>query len=73
MDAVKKEVAIREALRIFPNVSPVMAGWVYDYVESIGEAEMERRIESKYYEQPEEKCEQKSIEWVVLMGLWLTV
>ena len=62
MEAVKKEVAIREALRLFPNVSPVMAGWVYDYVESIGEAEMERRIESKYYEQPEEKCEPKSIE-----------
>ena len=61
MEAVKREVAIREALRIFPNVSPVMAGWVWDYVQSIGEEEMERRIESKYYEQ-EEKCEAKSIE-----------
>ena len=51
----KREVAIREANRLYPEVNPVLAGWVFDYIESIGEKEFERRIREGYYERPKEK------------------
>ena len=51
----KREAAIREANRLYPEVNPVLAGWVFDYIESIGEKEFERRIREGYYERPKEK------------------
>ena len=51
----KREVAIREANRLYPEINPVLAGWVFDYIESIGEKEFERRIKEGYYERPKEK------------------
>ena len=50
MDSVKREVAMREAKRLYPEIHPVLAGWVYDYVTEIGEAEMEKRIKEGFYE-----------------------
>ena len=51
----KRDAAIREARRLYPTMSPVLAGWVWDYVESIGHEEMERRIRQGYYEKSVEK------------------
>lgn len=46
----KRDTAIMQARRLYPNISPVMAGWVYDYVESVGEEEMEKRIREGCFE-----------------------
>ena len=46
----RRDAAIREALRLYPTVSPVLAGWVFDHVEAIGEEEMSKRIIAGYYE-----------------------
>ena len=51
----KRKTAIREAQRLYPDVHPVLAGWVFDYIESIGEEEFERRVKAGYYEQTKEK------------------
>ena len=53
MDPLKmsqRKVAIREAARLYPDVDPVLAGWVFDYIQQIGEEEFERRIKNGYYE-----------------------
>ena len=46
----KRDAAVREARRLYPEVNPVLAGWVFDYIESIGEEEFERRIKEGYYD-----------------------
>ena len=53
MDALyesERLTAIKEAKRLYPDMSPVLAGWVFDYVRSIGEEEFERRIKNGYYD-----------------------
>ena len=51
----KREQAILEALRLYPEISPVLAGWVLDYVHEIGEDEMLRRAKEGFYENKAEK------------------
>ena len=51
----KRDAAIREARRLYPTMSPVLAAWVWDSVESVGEAEMKKRIREGYYEKSVEK------------------
>jgi len=51
----RREAAVKEAQRIYPNVHPVLASWVFDYIESIGEQEFERRVREGFYEQTKEK------------------
>ncbi len=51
----KRDAAIREARRLYPTMSPVLAGWVWDYVESVGEPEMEKRVREGYYEKSVER------------------
>ena len=53
--AAKRDAAIHEARRLYPDISPVLAGWVWDYVQSVGEEEMERRIREGWYEKSLEK------------------
>ena len=45
----ERQTAIKEAKRLYPDVSPVMAGWVFDYIRSIGQEEFDRRIKDGYY------------------------
>jgi len=51
----KRDAAVREARRLYPDISPVLAGWVWDYVQSVGEEAMEKRIREGYYEKSVEK------------------
>ena len=51
----KRELAIREAARLYPDINPVLAGWVFDYIQSIGEEEFERRLKIGFYDEPKEK------------------
>ena len=51
----KREAAVKEAQRLYPDVHPVLAGWVFDYIESIGEDEFEKRVRDGFYEQPLKK------------------
>ena len=51
----KREQAILEALRLYPEISPVLAGWVFDYVHQVGEEEILSRGTEGYYEQKQEK------------------
>ena len=44
----RRDAAVTEALRLYPSVSPILAGWVYDHVEAIGEEEMKKRIRAGY-------------------------
>ena len=46
----RRETAIREARRLYPEINPVLAGWCFDYVESIGEKEMLERIRTGWYD-----------------------
>ena len=46
----ERQIAIKEAKRLYPDISPVMAGWVFDYVKSVGEEEFDRRIKDGYYD-----------------------
>ena len=46
----RREAAIREALRLYPEINPTLAGWVFDYVESVGEEEMQNRIRTGWYD-----------------------
>ena len=32
----RREAAIREALRLHPEINPTLAGWVFDYVKASG-------------------------------------
>ena len=51
----KREQAILEARRLYPEISPVLAGWVFDYVHQVGEEEILSRGTEGYYEQKQEK------------------
>ena len=55
LQQAKRELAIREAGRLYPEINPVLAGWVFDYIESIGQEEFERRLKIGFYDQPKEK------------------
>ena len=56
MEAVKRDLALREAKRLYPEINSVLAEWVYDYVQAIGEEEMTKRVEEGFYDaKPEEK------------------
>ena len=46
----ERQIAIKEAMRLYPDISPMMAGWVFDYVKSVGEEEFDRRIKDGYYD-----------------------
>ena len=46
----KRDAAIREALLRYPTMSPVLAGWVFDYIESIGEKEFIDRVNNGDFE-----------------------
>ena len=51
----KRSHAILEARRLYPEMSSVLAGWVFDYVHQVGEEEILNRGEEGYYEQKQEK------------------
>ena len=51
----KRSHAIFEARRLFPDMSPVLAGWVWDYVQEVGEEEFLRRTKAGFYETKPEK------------------
>tara|TARA_Y100000385_G_C12554816_1_gene409525 strand:+ start:173 stop:361 length:189 start_codon:yes stop_codon:yes gene_type:complete len=51
----KRTAAISEARRLYPQMSPVLAGWVYDYIENMGEEEFLRRAKEGFYETKSEK------------------
>ena len=46
----ERQIAIKEAMRLYPDISPMMAGWVFDYVKSVGEEEFDRRIKDGFYD-----------------------
>ena len=46
----ERQIAIKEAKRLYPDISPLMAGWVFDYVKSVGEEEFDRRIKDGFYD-----------------------
>ena len=45
----RREAAIREARRLYPEINPTLAGWVFDYCETVGEEEMQNRIKTGWY------------------------
>ena len=51
----KRSHAILEALRLYPEISPVLAGWVFDYVHQVGEEEILSRGKEGFYESKQEK------------------
>jgi hypothetical protein len=51
----KREQSILEARRLYPEMSPVLAGWVFDFVNEMGEEECLRRIKEGFYETKQEK------------------
>jgi hypothetical protein len=51
----EREKAILEARRLYPEMSPVLAGWVFDFVNEMGEEECLRRIKEGFYETKQEK------------------
>ena len=51
----KRSHAIFEARRLYPDMSPVLAGWVWDYVQEVGEEEFLRRTKAGFYESKQEK------------------
>ena len=46
----ERQIAIKEAKRLYPDTSPVLAGWVFDYIRTIGQEEFDRRIKSGHYD-----------------------
>ena len=46
----ERQTAIKEARRLYPDFSPVLAGWVFDYIRTIGQEEFDRRIKEGHYD-----------------------
>ena len=51
VEQAKKDAALRQAARDFPDVPLGWREWAYDYiVKEVGEEEFERRMNTGYYE-----------------------
>ena len=55
LQQAKRDGAIREAKMLYPEINPVLAGWIFDYIELIGQEEFEKRVREGFYDQPKEK------------------
>ena len=56
----KRELAIKQHQLLFPDLHPVLIGWVYDYMMQIGEDEFEQRIKNGFWDKKhdeKEKCD----------------
>ena len=51
----RREAAVREAQRLYPNISPVLAGMVFDYIEEEGEANVLEKARAGFYDRKPEK------------------
>ena len=56
LEQAKKELALKQVAKDFPDVPIAWREWAYDYIyKEIGENEFERRMNSRYYEAASKK------------------
>ena len=53
----KRELAIKQNKLLFPEIHPVLIGWVYDYINDVGEDEFEKRIKNGHWDKKHDEKE----------------
>tara|TARA_R110002153_G_scaffold265085_1_gene427423 strand:- start:111 stop:308 length:198 start_codon:yes stop_codon:yes gene_type:complete len=61
LQKTKRELAIKQHQILCPDVHPVLIGWVFDYIQEIGEEEFEKRIKLGYWDKKVDHQKEKSV------------
>lgn len=61
LQKTKRELSIKQHQILCPDLHPVLIGWVFDYIQEIGEEEFEKRIKLGYWDIKVDDQKEKSV------------